>query len=89
MQFDDIGMTDLFQYRDLPVSSLRICVVLECFEDFLEGKALLFFLERSDFPDMAVGSWSKFFDYFVVGEDMAIYLLVVCHNGLICNEVSL
>jgi hypothetical protein len=56
MQFDDVGVADLFKYGNLSIGPLGICIVLECFEDFLEGEALLFVLEGGDLPDMAVGS---------------------------------
>ena len=56
VQFDYVGVIDLFQDGDLTEGSLGIGAVLEGLEDFFEGEELGGLIEFGHFPNMTVGS---------------------------------
>lgn len=61
VKFDYVRMRKLVQKYDFSICSLCVCRMLEGVKYFFEGEGLAWFL-ISDFPHMAVGSASYFFE---------------------------
>lgn len=84
VQFDDVGVVELLQERNLSKGALSIGGVLESIEDLFQCQGISWFF-ICNFPDVAVGTTAYLFDEGVFLENMCFNLF--CHVFFIISKV--